>query len=67
MINDLIVVTNNVGEFERIPWIKVEDGVDGLQMCDLKYLRYKKFSSFLLAGWILRISITFSITTYQTV
>lgn len=23
--NDLIVVTNNVGEFERVPWIKVED------------------------------------------
>ena len=25
MTNDLIVVTNNVGEFERVPWIKVED------------------------------------------
>ena len=25
MTNNLIVVTNNVGEFERIPWIKVED------------------------------------------
>ena len=25
MTNNLIVVTNNVGEFERVPWIKVED------------------------------------------
>ena len=25
MTNDSIVVTNNVGEFERVPWIKVED------------------------------------------
>ena len=25
MTNDLIVVTNNVAEFERVPWIKVED------------------------------------------
>ena len=25
MTNDLIVVTNNVGEFERVPWKKVED------------------------------------------
>ncbi len=25
MTNDLIVVTNKVGEFERVPWIKVED------------------------------------------
>ena len=25
MTNNLIVVTNNVGEFERDPWIKVED------------------------------------------
>ena len=25
MTNDLIVVTNNVGEFERVPWIKIEN------------------------------------------
>lgn len=25
MTNNLIVVTNNVREFERVPWIKVED------------------------------------------
>ena len=25
MTNNLIVVTNNVGEFERVPWIKVEN------------------------------------------
>ena len=25
MTNNLIIVTNNVGEFERVPWIKVED------------------------------------------
>lgn len=25
MTKNLIVVTNNVGEFERVPWIKVED------------------------------------------
>ncbi|MBS7294880.1 MAG: type II toxin-antitoxin system VapC family toxin [Treponema sp.] len=29
MTNDLIVVTNNVGEFERVPWIKVEDWTKG--------------------------------------
>ena len=29
MTNDLIVVTNNVGEFARIPWIKVEDWTKG--------------------------------------